>query len=138
VTGSCPKHMVMGPCGGVRADGGCEVVPHPCVFPDPVPWAEPVPVVPLRAVPLILADFSSEPFSVPAHRTVAAALAPSCDAVLVGEHQNRPDFPPVLLASILQDAGTQPSSRATASAGCSARASSPPRSSCCAESEGCP
>jgi hypothetical protein len=26
VTGSCPKHMVMGPCGGVRADGRCEVV----------------------------------------------------------------------------------------------------------------
>jgi hypothetical protein len=30
VTGSCPKHMVMGPCGGVRADGRCEVVPDPC------------------------------------------------------------------------------------------------------------
>ena len=44
----------------------------------------------------------------PAHRTVAAALAPSCDAVLVGEHQNRPDFPPALLASILRDAGARP------------------------------
>jgi 5,10-methylenetetrahydrofolate reductase len=100
--------MVMGPCGGVRADGGCEVVPHPCVFPAPVEWADPVPAVPLRAVPLILADFSSDPFSVPAHRTVAATLAPSCDAVLVGEHQNRPDFPPTQLASILLDAGVRP------------------------------
>jgi methylenetetrahydrofolate reductase (NADPH) len=108
VTGSCPKHMVMGPCGGVRAGGGCEVVAHPCVFPAPVPWADPVPAVPLRTVPLILADFSSEPFSVTAHRTVAATLAPSCDAVLVGEHQNRPDFPPTQLASILLDAGTRP------------------------------
>ncbi len=108
MTGSCPKHMVMGPCGGVQADGGCEVVPHPCVFPAPVPWADPVPAVPLRSVPLILADFSSEPFSVTAHRTVAAKLAPSCDAVLVGEHQNRPDFPPTQLASILLDAGTRP------------------------------
>jgi len=108
VTGSCPKRMVMGPCGGVRADGGCEVVPHPCVFPAPVEWADPVPAVPLRRVPLILTDFSSEPFSVPAHRAIAATLAPSCDAVLVGEHQNRPDFPPVLLASILHEAGARP------------------------------
>jgi methylenetetrahydrofolate reductase (NADPH) len=45
---------------------------------------------------------------VTAHRTVAAALAPSCDAVLVGEHQNRPDFPPTQLASMLLDAGTRP------------------------------
>jgi 5,10-methylenetetrahydrofolate reductase len=78
------------------------------VFAEPVPWAEPVAPVPLRAVPLILADFSSEPYSVPAHRTVAAALAPSCDAVLVGEHQNRPDFPPALLVSMLREAGARP------------------------------
>jgi 5,10-methylenetetrahydrofolate reductase len=78
------------------------------VFPDPVPWADPVPAVPLRRVPLILADFSSDPFSGPAHRAVAAALAPSCDAVLVGEHQNRPDFPPVMLASMLREAGVRP------------------------------
>jgi methylenetetrahydrofolate reductase (NADPH) len=108
VTGLCPKHMVMGPCGGVRADGSCEVIPHPCVFPEPVPWPEPVPAVPLRTVPLILADFSSEPFSGPAHRAVAAVLAPSCDAVLVGEHQNRPDFPPAVLAAMLQEAGVRP------------------------------
>ena len=44
----------------------------------------------------------------PAHRAVAATLAPSCDAVLVGEHQNRPDFPPALLASMLREAGARP------------------------------
>ena len=108
MTGSCPKHMVMGPCGGVRADGRCEVVPEPCVFPAPAEWAEPVPAVPLHVVPLILTDFSSEPYSVRMLRTVARTLVPSCDAVLVGEHQDRPDFPPTLLASMLQEAGMRP------------------------------
>ncbi len=107
---SCPKHMVMGPCGGVRADGHCEVAPHPCVFEVPAVWDDPVPPVPLRAgaAPLILADFSSEPYSAPVLRSVAAALAPSCDAVLVGEHRSRPDFPPALHASLLLEAGVRP------------------------------
>jgi hypothetical protein len=63
----CPERMVMGPCGGVRSDGGCEVGPHRCVVPVPVAWPDPVPPVPLEAVPLILTDFSSEPYSVSAH-----------------------------------------------------------------------
>lgn len=57
---------------------------------------------------MILTDFSSEPYSVPAHAAVAAILAPVSDAVLVGEHQDRPDFPPAQLASILQQAGARP------------------------------
>ena len=100
--------MAMGPCGGVRSDGGCEVGPYPCVFPVPVAWPDPVPPVPLETVPMILTDFSSEPYSVPAHAAVAAILAPVSDAVLVGEHQDRPDFPPAQLASILQQAGARP------------------------------
>jgi methylenetetrahydrofolate reductase (NADPH) len=110
VADSCPKHMVMGPCGGVRADGGCEVVPGLCVFGAPAVWADdPVPPVPLRATtPRILTDFTSEPYSTQMLASVAAALRASCDAVLVGEHQNRPDFPPTLHASLLLDAGVRP------------------------------
>jgi methylenetetrahydrofolate reductase (NADPH) len=100
--------MVMGPCGGVRADGDCELAPRPCAFPVPERWTDPVPPVPLRSVPLILTDFSSEPYSAAVHRAVAAVLAPACDAVLVGDHQRHPDFPPTLLASLLQDAGVRP------------------------------
>jgi methylenetetrahydrofolate reductase (NADPH) len=104
----CPKHMAMGPCGGVREDGGCEVIPGPCVFETPATWPRPVPSVPLRTVPLILADYSADPYSVPMLTSVAGTLAAECDAVLVGEHQNRPDFPPTLLASFLQAAGATP------------------------------
>ena len=42
-TPGCPKRMVFGPCGGVRADGGCEMIAIPCVFaglPEPVPWPD--------------------------------------------------------------------------------------------------
>jgi methylenetetrahydrofolate reductase (NADPH) len=38
----------------------------------------------------------------------AAVLGPSCDAVLVGEHQNRPDFPPTLMGRLLLDSGVSP------------------------------
>ena len=80
----CPKHMVIGPCGGVRPGGGCEVRAQPCAFPASVAWSDPVPPVPLDAVPRILTDFSSAPYSVSAYAAVAGILALVSDAVLVG------------------------------------------------------
>jgi 5,10-methylenetetrahydrofolate reductase len=67
-----------------------------------------VPPVPLRSVPLVLTDFTSEPYSAASHRLVAGILAPASDAVLAGDHQRHPDFPPAVLASLLQDAGARP------------------------------
>ncbi|OBB70578.1 methylenetetrahydrofolate reductase C-terminal domain-containing protein [Mycobacterium sp. 852014-52144_SCH5372336] len=104
----CPKRMEFGPCGGVRPDGQCEMRAGPCTFADVVPWSgprhEPRPVNP----PLVLTDFSNAAFDAQDVAATAGLLAPSCDAVLVGEHQNKPDFPPTLMGSLLLDAGVAP------------------------------
>lgn len=104
----CPKRMDYGPCGGVRPDGRCEMSPDPCVFADVIPW--PTDASRRRAVtpPLVLADFSCAPFDRSAVAATAAVLQPGCDAVLVGEHQNKPDFPPTLMGALLLDAGVTP------------------------------
>ncbi|TPG28088.1 methylenetetrahydrofolate reductase [Mycolicibacterium hodleri] len=105
---TCPKRMTFGPCGGVRVDGQCEMRPGACTFADYVPWTGPdVTSEPVRA-PLILTDFSCSPFDPADLAATAAVLACSCDAVLVGEHQNRPDFPPTLMSSLLLEGGVQP------------------------------
>ena len=100
--------MEFGPCGGVRPDGQCEMRPGACAFDDVVAWPggqrEPRPV---RA-PLVLTDFSCTPFDSADVASTAAVLVPSCDAVLVGEHQNKPDFPPTLMGRLLLDAGATP------------------------------
>jgi methylenetetrahydrofolate reductase (NADPH) len=58
--------------------------------------------------PVILTDFSVRPFDADSVRNVAGALAGSCDALLVGEHQDSPDFPPALMASMIIEAGGSP------------------------------
>lgn len=108
VTGDCPKRMEFGPCGGVRPDGQCEMRPGPCTFTDVVPWSGSARVPVPALAPLILTDFSCTPFDPVDLTATAAELATSCDAVLVGEHQNRPDFPPTLAGRMLLDSGVAP------------------------------
>jgi 5,10-methylenetetrahydrofolate reductase len=40
--------------------------------------------------------------------TLAGILGGSCDALLVGEHQDQPDFPPTLMAQLLLSHGARP------------------------------
>ncbi len=114
--GGCPKRMVHGPCGGVRLDLGCEVVPLPCPFISlPVlPWAAgPSGVVRAPSAvldragrgPVVLTDLTTAPYDRAGTVAVLQTLRGSCDAVLVAEHQDQPDFPPTLTATIVREAG---------------------------------
>ncbi len=104
---ACPKRMEYGPCGGVRADLGCEMAPQRCAFADgPAPeWEGTLGTAAALTSPYVLTDLSVPPFDVTALASVATILRGTCDAVLVGEHHNRPDFPPVQMTSLLGDLG---------------------------------
>src|SRR4051812_37459148 len=118
-TSGCPKRMRHGPCGGVREDLACEMAAFPCVFgglAEPVAWtgppAPPAPGIALltaaRERPVVVADLTVTPFDPGSIAAVTAELADACDGVLVGEHQNRPDFPPSLMTTLVRDAGAAP------------------------------
>jgi methylenetetrahydrofolate reductase (NADPH) len=118
----CPKRMVFGPCGGVRSGGGCEpdaALPCPWTdLDDPVslrPWTGPTPVPAPSTLldraatrPVVLTDLSVPPYDLDGLRRIADLLAPVSDALLVGEHHNRPDFPPVMMAAEILAAGSLP------------------------------
>jgi methylenetetrahydrofolate reductase (NADPH) len=102
--------MVFGPCGGVRADLGCELGDRPCPFATapPVRWTgAPIDPAPLTA-PLVLTDLTVRPYDPESVREVVEILAPVSDGLLVGEHHNRPDLPPTLFATEVLDAGGRP------------------------------
>lgn len=108
--------MVFGPCGGVRREGGCEVDGHPCPFLDtplrrwdgPVPDGGRSPGLSTAGRPFVLTDLTVRPYDVTSVRRVTGILAHSADALLVGEHQNRPDLPPTLMAAELIAGGVRP------------------------------
>jgi methylenetetrahydrofolate reductase (NADPH) len=116
----CPKRMHFGPCGGVRADLSCEMQPMPCPFAEPgaeaAVWSGPPPRPGARVEllqtaigrPVVLTDFTVTPFSAASITAVGRVLAGSCDGVLVGEHHNRPDFPPTLMTALIRDTGAHP------------------------------
>lgn len=97
------------------------MIPAPCVFdgvadlPDGLvgAWDAPAvarprkPSAPVR-VPRVLTDLSVPPADAATLRATAGLLAPSCDAVLVGDHQDRADFPPSTLARLIAEAGAVP------------------------------
>jgi hypothetical protein len=113
--------MQYGPCGGVRADLTCELGDRPCPFAvaplpawsggAPPPAPEPVADGLLdRAAtrPVVLTDLTVTPYSPMSVRRVVGLLSGSSDALLVGEHQNRPDLPPTLFAGEVLAAGGRP------------------------------
>ena len=64
-------------------------------------------MTPVR-VPLVLTDLSTPPADARTLTQVVELLAPTCDALLVGDHQDRPDFPPSTLARLVDAAGGTP------------------------------
>lgn len=129
----CPKRMVYGPCGGVRSDLSCEMGPFVCPFTSrpPIPWLPQGDRSAGRRVaramseggspshgersesllglaaqrPVVLTDFTVRPYDVTSIAEVTRILMGSCDAVLIGEHNNRPDFPPAMLMPMIRDLG---------------------------------
>ncbi|WP_239029372.1 methylenetetrahydrofolate reductase [Pseudonocardia acidicola] len=97
------------------------MAPVPCPFAarrEAVPWGgsppDPVTAPPTGLLataarrPVVLTDLTVRPFDRASVEQVAGALAGSCDGLLVGEHQNRPGFPPALMAALVRGAGGSP------------------------------
>ena len=132
-TSACPKHMVYGPCGGVDADGGCEVGDRLCSFvgPDllPVPptsatlaeRAEPA-AAPTRTAPenasgaelrrllqqgrTVVADLPAAALDAASIRETADLLRGAVHAVLAGDSpRERVQFPPAYRALLIRAAG---------------------------------
>ncbi|MGB4776927.1 methylenetetrahydrofolate reductase C-terminal domain-containing protein [Microbacterium sp.] len=119
----CPKSMAYGPCGGVNADGTCEVDPTPCVFLRrelPVRWAADSDAAPdevttaagrevlaiARRRPLVLTGFPVRAMRSDAIGPTAEALSGNVDAVLSGDAgRSRVQFPPSYRAALIAATG---------------------------------
>jgi len=116
VVESCPKRMVYGPCGGVRAEGRCEVDDRACPFVGeaPVRWSGPdvtasaTTSLPQRDDGLIVTDLRVRPFDRHSIAEVVGRLRVSSDLVLVGDHHSRADYPPSFLAELIIGEGGAP------------------------------
>jgi len=116
--------MEYGPCGGVSADGLCELGDFPCTFVGlPVrPWtgidgvnipprAEPTPQAVATAELLdggriVVGDFSARALDEDSLRQCAAALAGEVDIVLAGDANDaRVQFPPSLRVALMKAQG---------------------------------
>ena len=118
--------MIYGPCGGVRDDLTCEMQTRRCPFADlhaavafdptlhgvsgprPIEGSSQSALLPPAATrQLVLTDLTLRPFDVQNLQDVVSILVDATDAVLVGEHQNRPDFPPTVMAQLIALAGAR-------------------------------
>jgi methylenetetrahydrofolate reductase (NADPH) len=112
----CPKHMVYGPCGGVRSTGACELdrdLACPFVTTSLRTWTGPsqIPLdtgLPSVDHPIVMTDLRVRAYDADGIRNVARTLAATSDVILVGDHQNRPDFPPSFVAALLLEVGAEP------------------------------
>lgn len=131
---TCPKDMTYGPCGGVGADGACEVSVHRCTFLDTpvVRWAGAADRWPDRAAgpatgaaarpatgsasldllalaavrPVVVSAFPSRALDAESVTVCAEIMQGTVDAVLAGDSgQARVQFPPAYRAHLIQDAG---------------------------------
>ncbi len=111
--------MTYGPCGGVGADGGCEVDGRACPFVSaPLPeWGDAEPATrelnlrarelaaKLAAGQVVVADFPARPLDHESLRQCARTLT-GVDAVLLGDSpRERLQFPPAYRARLVQDEG---------------------------------
>lgn len=116
----CPKNMTYGPCGGVHADGRCEVASLPCPFAKGNLAAWQQSHVKTQAItpagqafletmvrrPVIVTDLPTTPLSADSIRASADVLAGHADAVLLGDHSEaRVQFPPAYRAMLVHQAG---------------------------------